>query len=551
MKVLIVSEPGENGVFTYVESLCHYLIEQGVAVHLGYSDVRGSDRLRALVAHVESSGGQTANLQVGSGVGIADFRAFFRLWRLAVRVRPDVIHCHSSKAGVLGRSLALAGIRSGFAYHPHAYYGMRPARNRRDVFYDLIEGWFGKVGTTVLISAGERDYALRRLRIPIGRLAFISNGVDTKRFSPIASGEKAALRDAFGIPRDRVVLGALSRLSPQKDPLTLYRAFAIASSERPELHLFHVGAGELEPEVDRLIVELGLGHRVTRLRYLGDSTGFYQAVDGFILTSTYEGLSLAALEAMSSDLPMILSRAPGNIDLLDLSLSHVWSSAPGDAGEFARCIGFWHESHREGNPPNHRSIARDKFDSGDAQSHVLSHYRSLARAGVGPPCWSARLPALIWIGLIAFESTDWVSRSNTHRFLYPLFHYLTGVGTADFYYWNIVLRKTGHVLVYGALGAFLYRFARYEFGHRLKPWSIRCAAIAFFGTMLVAGLDEWHQTFIPSRTGTVADVLLDSSAGLAAQVLIFLVAKFGGRQDPDVNGWRPAPSRPRPIQPTQ
>lgn len=548
MKVLIVSEPGENGVFTYVEALCHYLIEQGVAVHLGYSDTRGSDRLTALVSHVESKGGQTCNMQVGSGVGLGDFRAFFRLWRLAARVRPDVVHCHSSKAGVLGRSLAFAGIRCGYAYHPHAYYGMRPTRRRRDVLYDAIEAWFGKIGTTVLISAGERDYALKRLRIPIGRLAFITNGVDTRRFAPVPSAEKNALREEFGIPRDRVVLGAISRLSQQKDPVTLYRAFAIAASERPDLHLFHVGDGELGAEVDRLIAELGLGQRVTRLRYLSNPSRFYQAVDGFILTSTYEGLSLAALEAMSSDLPMILSRAPGNIDLLDLPLSHVWSSSAGDVAGFAQAIGLWHESQRQGGPPNHRSVAREKFDCANAQADVLSHYGTLARGGLGPLSW---LPAVLWLGLIAWESTDSFSRAHTRQLLYPLFHFFTGVTYADFYDWNVVLRKMGHVVLYGVLSAFLYRFARYGFGHRLRVWSFRCAVAAFLATAVVAGLDEWHQSFIPSRTGTVADVILDSCAGLAVQALIYMVSRLGGRQDPDINGWRPAPSPPRPMQPTQ
>jgi VanZ family protein len=53
-------------------------------------------------------------------------------------------------------------------------------------------------------------------------------------------------------------------------------------------------------------------------------------------------------------------------------------------------------------------------------------------------------------------------------------------------------------------------------------WALRWAAIAFFMSALVASLDEWHQTFIPSRTGAIRDVILDSSAALTAQVLIFL-----------------------------
>jgi VanZ family protein len=54
-----------------------------------------------------------------------------------------------------------------------------------------------------------------------------------------------------------------------------------------------------------------------------------------------------------------------------------------------------------------------------------------------------------------------------------------------------------------------------------RRWSIVWACIAFFMTALVASLDEWHQTFLPSRTGTIHDVFLDSAAALAAQILLF------------------------------
>ena len=538
MKVLIVSEPGENGVFTFVEALCYYLTREDVAVHLAYSDRRGSDRLAALVRHVEERGGQTANMEVGSGVGLGDLRAFFRLSRLAARVQPDVIHCHSSKGGALGRLLALTGVRAAFVYHAHAYYGMRPGARTLDGAYDAIEALLGRIGTTIVVSADERRFARGRLRVPESRLTFIANGVDTDRFAPAGPDEKRAIRDSYGIPRHAVLLG---------DPETLYRAFAAAAAERPDIHLFHVGTGELEHEVDRLVAALGIGNRVTRLRYLSDPTGFYKAVDGFILTSTYEGLSLASLEAMSANLPLILSRAPGNVDLLELGLTHAWGAAPGASADFARCIGLWHASHLLRPPPNHRSVAAERFDSRKSQAAVLSYYREAARRGCSLAAWSARLPVLAWLVLIAFESTDRFSRANTRRILYPAFHALTGVSYSDFYDWNYVMRKCGHVFLYGTLGALLYRLARFEVpGGRSKSWSLPCALLAVAGTALVASLDEWHQTFVPSRTGTLADVLLDTGAALLSQALIFAVARlfWPGKPSP-----RSASAR-HPAQPT-
>jgi VanZ family protein len=59
-------------------------------------------------------------------------------------------------------------------------------------------------------------------------------------------------------------------------------------------------------------------------------------------------------------------------------------------------------------------------------------------------------------------------------------------------------------------------------------WSMQWARIAFFMSALVACLDEWHQTYLPSRTGTLRDVLLDSTAALVAQVVIFVFLRGAG-----------------------
>ncbi|HEY4989966.1 MAG TPA: VanZ family protein [Opitutaceae bacterium] len=551
MNVLIVSEPGECGVFTYVEALCHYLIEQGVLVHMAYSDTRGSDRLIELVAHVEASGGRTVNLEVGSGVGVSDLRALWRLRRLAAGVRPDVVHCHSSKAGVLGRTLALLGVRSTYLYQPQGYYGMRPVRRRSDVSYELIEAFFGRIGTTIVVSEGERLYARDRLRLPESRLEYIANGVETGRFVPASAEERRAFREAFGIPQEAIVLGAISRMSAQKDPQTLYRAFARSAAENADLHLFHVGSGELEAEVEVLIQEFGIGPRVTRLKYLSDPRGFYKSVDGFILTSTYEGLSIASLEAMASNLPLLLSRAPGNIDLLGLPLSHVWGAPPGDVAEFARIMGLWRSAHLDRTPPNHRAMALERFDARLVQAKVLAVYRGVARGGGSLAAWSARLPVLLCAGLIAFESTARFSRASTQIHLYPAFHTMTGVSAGDFFEWNFYIRKTGHVLLYGVLSVLIYRLARFDVGRsRGKPWSFACAALALAGTALVASLDEWHQTQVPGRTGSVADVFLDSTGALVAQALLFLISvMLVAREAP--RGGRPDRRRSKPRQPTQ
>ena len=139
------------------------------------------------------------------------------------------------------------------------------------------------------------------------------------------------------------------------------------------------------------------------------------------------------------------------------------------------------------------------------------------------------MAASLWLGLIAFESTNTLSAANTARLLYPLLHFLLGLDLIHFLTWHFFLRKTGHVIVYAVLSLLFYRAWKATITVSGDPrWSIVWARIAFTMTALVASLDEWHQTFLPARTGTVRDVLLDSTAALAAQLLIYMCLR----------GWR-------------
>jgi len=140
--------------------------------------------------------------------------------------------------------------------------------------------------------------------------------------------------------------------------------------------------------------------------------------------------------------------------------------------------------------------------------------------------WKAWLPAIIWLGIIALESTGMASASNTSWIMYPIFHYLTGVDRQHFFFWNHLIRKIGHFVGYGFLSFLLFRAwrATLPLGD-LRRWSMRWARIAFFMTALVASLDEWHQTFIPSRSGRWQDVVLDSSAALTIQVLLWMILR--------------------------
>jgi len=155
-------------------------------------------------------------------------------------------------------------------------------------------------------------------------------------------------------------------------------------------------------------------------------------------------------------------------------------------------------------PPHPIRLTRDRY-------HVLKAWIAL----------------ILWLIVIAIESTTYLSSQNTSRFLYPMLHFLFGIDYASFEPYHVFLRKSGHVFGYGLLSVLLFRAWRETLpsasGGR---WSLRWASIAIMGTAIVASLDEWHQMYLPTRTGTVHDIFLDTCAGIAAQLALFLCFRW-------------------------
>lgn len=136
--------------------------------------------------------------------------------------------------------------------------------------------------------------------------------------------------------------------------------------------------------------------------------------------------------------------------------------------------------------------------------------------------WREWIPAIVWIMLIAIESTSWLSFQNTGHVLYQVLGWFLGpVSTPGVSWANVALREVGHVTGYGILSWLLFRAWRATLRSGAVAWAFSWSVIAFFMTAAVASLDEWHQTFLSSRTGSIHDVYLDSSAALAVQVILF------------------------------
>ncbi len=152
----------------------------------------------------------------------------------------------------------------------------------------------------------------------------------------------------------------------------------------------------------------------------------------------------------------------------------------------------------------------------------------------------AWVPALFWLAVIAWESTAIASASNTEGLLRTLLQlFVPHLSIAHLEFINHILRKTGHFAGYGILCIVMFRawwatllFADHPAAEtpRLRAmvarWSGRAASLALFSTALVASLDEWHQAYLPGRTSSGWDILLDSCGGIVALLFLFAFSSF-------------------------
>jgi VanZ family protein len=143
------------------------------------------------------------------------------------------------------------------------------------------------------------------------------------------------------------------------------------------------------------------------------------------------------------------------------------------------------------------------------------------------------LPAALGVCGIALESTDMFSSQHTGNFLYALFSAAFGyIDPARFEIIHHLIRKAGHFVGYGTLSFLFFRALRNTV--TTSPPCLWFSSVAL--TVLIASLDEWHQTYLPSRTGSLHDVLLDTLGAILVQTVVLITMIAHRRQAAKASG---------------
>lgn len=246
---------------------------------------------------------------------VKDIVAFFRLWQLFRRERPDIVHTHSSKAGILARWAAK------FAHVPfifHTVHGFSFNDFQRPVVRNTYQ-WLERVTARVTDKLVMVSYANAEKGEEVGIFKrgdwiLCRAGIDLEEFME-ERPRRLKLKE-WGIPDNRVVVGMVSNFKPQKSPVDFVDVAARVLKQTDSVHFVMAGDGELRAEVEARIRQYGIGGNFTLLGWQRDMPETYRNLDVVVLTSLWEGLPCVFAEAMASELPVVATNVDGALEAI-------------------------------------------------------------------------------------------------------------------------------------------------------------------------------------------------------------------------------------------
>jgi glycosyltransferase involved in cell wall biosynthesis len=309
IRILEVCEPPEGGATENVAQLALGLHTEHFQV-----EVAGPPRARGLEA-LRKRGVRRWSLPLVGGYSrpAEDARALGALARLLRRRRYDLVHLHSSKAGVLGR---LAGRLAGVpvVYTPHCFPFIQGFSSRRDRAATAVERSLAPLtAATICVCEWERAEALRRKVGPAARLTVVYNGCAP---CPADIEPDAGLLALRGEGR---LAAALCHLRPQKSVDTLIEAAPRFLESSPDARLAVVGDGPDRVGLEELANGLGLlGHpRFAMFGFRAPAARYLTAMDLYVLPSAWEAFPIGVLEAQACGVPQVATDVGGTGEAVD------------------------------------------------------------------------------------------------------------------------------------------------------------------------------------------------------------------------------------------
>ena len=267
---------------------------------------------------------------------LVNIKAVADLRKIMVEGKFDVVHTHSSVAGVVGRIAAFIARVPVIIHHVHGWGIHEKMSPFSKILYLNLERLCARfTNRLIVVSKTDIQKGLDYRISNEDKFALIYNGIDLERFEEPVDGQQ--FRSELGLKPDSDLVGMIGRLDEQKNPLDFIKAAAIVSTSYDNVEFVFIGDGPLRNESERLINELNLGEIFFLLGYRDDVTRIMPLLKITALSSLWEGLPIVFLEALCAGKPIVANDVDGAKEVV-IDGETGYLVTPGDPSEMAERI---------------------------------------------------------------------------------------------------------------------------------------------------------------------------------------------------------------------
>lgn len=245
-----------------------------------------------------------------------DMKAILKVRKILKQIKPDIVYLHSSKAGAIGRIALAFNFKTKILYNAHGWYFNAQISDKKKKIFAVIEKILAiKTDRIINISKSEYESALKYKIAPEKKMCIIENGIDFTKFKN-NDKYREETRKKYHIEKNDIVIGVVGRLTEQKDPMTMIKAFELVHKENKNTKLMYVGSGELEKNVKQYAKEKNILDKIIITGWVDNVEQYIPAFDIAVLPSKWEGFGLVLIEYMACDKPIIATNVGGIKDII-------------------------------------------------------------------------------------------------------------------------------------------------------------------------------------------------------------------------------------------
>lgn len=314
IKIVFITEAMLGGIRQHVLDIMNHLNPEEYEIFLIYSDLRADEKFLEEKGELEKKFHLIKCNKMRRALGIHDLSALREIYKIIHKIQPNIVHCHSSKAGFLGRLAAKKCKVKKVYYTPNAYIFQNPGIGViKKTIYIFAERFLSRFATTLTInvSKGEMQFVYNyKLDIP-EKFILIYNGISSSELP-----DKKELRTTLGFDDKIYYVGVTARCTEQKDPFTFLEIAKTVIEQKDMVEFVYIGDGELQDAMKRWISKNKLQDRIHMLGFRSDASQIVGAFDLYLSTALYEGLPYSVLEAMRAGVPIVATDIVGNNELV-------------------------------------------------------------------------------------------------------------------------------------------------------------------------------------------------------------------------------------------